>query len=73
MDVEMPIMNGWDATKHLIRLAKEGSINKLCPIIAHTAYSREKDIQKCFESGMVDVLRKPATIGEINELIDKYV
>jgi len=73
MDVEMPILNGWDAAKILIRLEKAGSIKNLCPIIAHTAYSQEKDIQRCFESGMVDFLRKPASVTDIDELVDKYI
>ena len=55
MDVQMPIMDGYEATK-MIRQDKKLSHMK---IIALTANASEEDKQKCLESGMNDVVTKP--------------
>jgi PAS domain S-box-containing protein len=57
MDVQMPEMDGYEATKkiRLMELNRGGHI----PIIALTAYTMKSDIQKCFDSGMDDFIAKP--------------
>ena len=62
MDVQMPIMNGLDATK-MIR--KE--INSQVPIIAVTASALQEELKKCYQSGMDDILSKPINAEALKE------
>lgn len=67
MDIDMPQMNGWDATIEIRR--KKNNI----PIIALTAYSEESFRKKSFEAGMNYFLSKPYNKEEIYDTIRKCV
>lgn len=56
MDVQMPVMNGLDAT---IAIRKLPAPNKDVPIIALTASTLRNDIDKCIQSGMNSYVPKP--------------
>lgn len=56
MDLQMPEMNGFDATKSIRKL--RGKIAEV-PIIAMTANTLESEIEKCLECGMNDFISKP--------------
>ena len=60
MDIEMPIMDGYQATKELQRMSRKGKIPDI-PIVAITAYPDEKT--KCLEQGMIE-------FGKINTYFD---
>ncbi|MDQ3394041.1 MAG: PAS domain S-box protein [Bacteroidota bacterium] len=63
MDVQMPVMNGNDATKKL----REMNFNK--PILAFSAHVSKEDIEKCLGSGMNGFVPKPFTKQEIFDII----
>ncbi|MCD4681827.1 MAG: response regulator [Bacteroidales bacterium] len=65
MDVQMPILNGYDATKQIRKL--NGSKSRV-PVIAMTANVMKQEIDKCFESGMDEYISKPF---ETSELVNK--
>ncbi len=65
MDVQMPEMDGYQATR-LIRSLPGG---KSVPILAMTANAFESDIQKCFNAGMDDVITKPVRKDSFREKI----
>ncbi|WP_368029183.1 response regulator [Arcobacter sp. s6] len=67
MDINMPILNGVEATNIL---RKEHHIKT--PIIALTANSLEGDKDKFLENGMDDYLSKPFTLEKFIEIINKY-
>ena len=67
MDLNMPIMDGFDATKN-IRKHKNDKVNKL-PIIALTASVIRADIQRCFDAGMNGYIPKPFKTSELIEAI----
>ncbi|MGR5194455.1 response regulator [Vibrio rotiferianus] len=58
MDCMMPIMDGFEATKHIRQMEAEQNKPKI-PIIALTASVLDDDIQKCFDVGMTDYMAKP--------------
>lgn len=68
MDVQMPIMDGIEATR-AIRKAKQ----KYVPIVALTAFALKGDNQKCFDAGMDDYLSKPFEEIQLLEIISKWL
>ncbi|MBF0519715.1 MAG: response regulator [Nitrospirae bacterium] len=71
MDVQMPEMDGLEATKH-IRGAKECEINKDVPVIAMTANALRGDRERYLEAGMTDYISKPLDADELYALIEKH-
>lgn len=67
MDIQMPKMNGYQATKAIRKLSDERA---QVPIIAMTANAFEEDRQAAFAAGMDDYLAKPI---EIDKLLRKIV
>jgi len=61
MDVQMPVMDGLEATR-AIRAGKAGNRNREIPIIAMTAYATAEDEQACYEAGMTGYLTKPLSL-----------
>ena len=58
MDIDMPVMNGYDATKQIRKFEVESSRPKT-PIIALTAHAFKEHEEKCFEAGCTIFLAKP--------------
>ena len=58
MDVNMPIMDGFQATRAIRSLQEEGVTDK-CPILGLTAYTGDDFKRKCKDSGMNKRLKKP--------------
>ena len=58
MDIQMPVMDGYTATR-MIRRNEERSGRRRATIIALTAHAYESDIQKCLEAGCDDHIAKP--------------
>lgn len=71
MDVEMPEMNGRDATR-VIRNPTSFVLNHSVPIIALTASEMENDRKKCIDAGMNDFLLKPVDFSRLEALIGEY-
>ena len=71
MDIQMPVMDGLEATS-IIREIEKGT-GKHTPIIGITAYSVKADREKCVDAGMDDYLSKPFVKEEFYKLIEKYL
>jgi|GEM_PF-3612039 len=69
MDVQMPVMNGYEAT---IAIRKSDSKNKDIPIIALSAGAMIYEREKCMEVGMNGFLSKPIVASDLKESISKY-
>jgi signal transduction histidine kinase/ActR/RegA family two-component response regulator len=69
MDVQMPVMNGLDATRVIRSLPQEraGTI----PIVAMTANVFKEDVDKCLEAGMNAHLGKPLNYNELTSLLGR--
>ncbi|MDR2573734.1 MAG: response regulator [Desulfovibrio sp.] len=70
MDVQMPEMDGYEATRRIRALEVPG---RRMPIIAMTANVFHEDIEKCLEAGMDSHLGKPIDIGEVLTVLHKYL
>jgi two-component system, sensor histidine kinase and response regulator len=69
MDVQMPEMNGWEATRAI--RARERSTGGHIPIIAMTAHAMKGDDERCFAAGMDDYLTKPIRSEELAAALDR--
>ena len=69
MDLQMPVMDGYDATKAIRKIKDE---NKL-PIVAMTANAMTGDRQKCLSIGMNDYLTKPINIKKLHAILLKWI
>jgi CheY-like chemotaxis protein len=63
MDIQMPVMNGYETTKQIRKLADEE--RSQIPIIAMTANAFEEDRQQALQSGMNDFLTKPINVEQL--------
>jgi CheY-like chemotaxis protein/HPt (histidine-containing phosphotransfer) domain-containing protein len=68
MDMQMPIMNGFDATRNI-----RNTHNKGVPIIGLTAHAIKSDDNSYYEAGMNDVIRKPYNEERLMAVINKWV
>ena len=69
MDVQMPHLNGLEATK-TIRLEEQQSHNHI-PIIAMTAHAIKGDRERCLEAGMDEYVSKPIDSDKLFDAIEK--
>jgi len=70
MDVQMPIMNGLDATRKIRQGENE---HEHIPIVALTASVLKEDIQECYNSGMDDFLAKPFDSDGLVGILQKWL
>jgi CheY-like chemotaxis protein/HPt (histidine-containing phosphotransfer) domain-containing protein len=69
MDLQMPEMDGFEATK---RIRANAQWRRL-PVIAMTAHAMKGDRERCFEAGMDDYLTKPVKAEELQQMADKWL
>ncbi|MDR2575570.1 MAG: response regulator [Treponema sp.] len=82
MDIQMPVMDGYDATHHIRDIEAELSNNHKddtseppegIPIVAMTANVFKEDIERCLEAGMNDHVGKPIDFEEVLGRLRKYL
>ena len=69
MDINMPIMDGFTATKNI----RENPNNRDLPIIAMTAHAVTGYREKCIQAGMNDYLTKPMKPKELFEILIQWI
>ena len=70
MDCQMPIMDGFEATRNIRQLT---DVKSLVPIIAVTANAMSKDRDRCLQSGMNDYMSKPVSLDELKDKLLKWL
>jgi CheY-like chemotaxis protein len=69
MDLSLPIMNGWEAT----RLLKTNPNLRSIPVIALTAHAMKGDKETALAAGCDDYLVKPLDEGQLMEKVSKFL
>ena len=68
MDCQMPVMDGYEATRQIRRREAELQLPRM-PIIAMTGNAFDKDREACFEAGMDDFISKPVEPDVLNRML----
>ncbi|WP_337966693.1 PAS domain S-box protein [uncultured Flavobacterium sp.] len=69
MDIQMPIMNGYETTKAIRNTSRGRDI----PIIAVTAGAEKEERNKCISAGMNDYISKPIMKGTVEDALTKWL
>jgi len=69
MDVQMPVMDGFQATRQIRSLGAESSS---IPIVAVTANAFQSEREKCFSFGMDDYLTKPVDKDRLQQALRRW-
>lgn len=72
MDVQMPVMDGIEATI-LIRRPGSGVLQPTIPIVALTAHAMQGDREKCLAAGMNDYIAKPIVAEKLITVMQKWI
>jgi CheY-like chemotaxis protein len=73
MDVQMPEMDGFEATREIRKREAASGSHGHMPIIAMTAYATEGDRERCLEAGMDDYVSKPISASKLFQAIETLV
>jgi signal transduction histidine kinase/CheY-like chemotaxis protein len=68
MDVQMPEMDGFEATRHIRADVRWRDL----PIVAMTAHAMKGDRERCLEAGMDDYVSKPLSLARVRAVIEKW-
>jgi CheY-like chemotaxis protein len=69
MDIMMPEMSGWEAT----RILRGNPETKDVPVLAATVLFRPSDLQRCISAGCNDYIVKPFTVKQLRRKIESLV
>ncbi|MFQ5566262.1 MAG: response regulator [Paracoccaceae bacterium] len=72
MDISMPVMDGYVATRKL-REIEAGRGLPRTPVIGLTAHAMQGDRERCLEAGMDDYIAKPISIAKLTAMIDTWI
>lgn len=74
MDIQMPVMDGFTATRRIRALEQQsGSGQSRIPIVALTAGVSHKEQNKCYEAGMDDFISKPVSFDKFRMIVQKWL
>lgn len=73
MDIDMPIMNGYESTQLISKFLKQNKVSKFdLPIVACSAYVSSEDRETAFKSGMLDYIVKPIMLGTLDKVFSHW-
>ena len=71
MDIMMPRMNGWDATRTIRAMNRPDA--EIIPIIAMTANAFAEDVQLAKNTGMNGHIAKPLDMNKLNDVLENWM
>lgn len=72
MDLMMPIMDGYEASREIRKIEDEEKSRGYTPIIAFTANTLNNDFEKCLENGMDYLMEKPFNAYKFVEILESF-
>jgi len=72
MDVQMPEMDGLEATRRIRLIEKDSDSGNKIKIVAMTANAMKEDREKCLLIGMDDFISKPVRIEDLRTVLKKF-
>jgi signal transduction histidine kinase/ActR/RegA family two-component response regulator len=72
MDIQMPVMDGVEATNRIMSLQQDG-VNEHCAIVGLSAHATRGDRSKYLSMGMVEYLTKPILIDELERILKEFL
>ena len=72
MDCNMPVMDGYEATKYIVHMIQSGVWRNI-PILGCTAYEGREHLDKCLEVGMSGYINKPVSVAKVKEALGPYI
>ncbi len=73
MDCQMPVMDGYEATRQIRQALRVSRAGHRLPILALTANAMASDRQKCLDAGMDDFVTKPLSFVDLYRALEKHV
>jgi CheY-like chemotaxis protein len=73
MDLEMPVLDGLDATRRIRSSEQDGQAGHAVPIVALTAHDQASHLATCLEAGMNDFLVKPVAAPVLARTLRHWV
>jgi len=73
MDISMPVMDGFEATREIRRFEKEAGIRRRCKIVALTGLSSESSRIEAFAAGSDLFITKPVKLGTVKKLLSEQL
>ena len=73
MDCEMPVMDGYDASRAIRAAELDGGAGRHVPIVAMTAHQTPGERERCLAAGMDDFVGKPLRAELLTAIIDRWV
>ncbi len=73
MDCQMPVLDGFEATRRLRARERDAGASVRLPVIALTANALVGDREQCLAAGMDDYLSKPFTATQLNEILERWL
>lgn len=73
LDIEMPIMSGWEVSKQIRKRIADGYLSSDIKILAYTGYTSPEDIDKCYQNGMDGYLEKPIACEKFKSMVHSYM
>jgi CheY-like chemotaxis protein len=71
MDIQMPVMDGFEATEAIRK--KEKGASRRIPIIALTAHAMKGDRERCLKAGMDGYVSKPVDLRELIDTVNRHL
>jgi len=73
MDCQMPILDGFEATRAIRKSEQASSSDRRLPIVALTANALQGDREKCLSSGMDEYLSKPVSSSQLRQMLSNWL